>query len=102
MWKPRLIESNQDEHHKCETTYLIYIIIILTYNTIFIYSNYPFAPPFVRVLAPLVQGGYVLSGGAVCLELLTPEGWSQVGTRGNCVWVGEKILYNDWPLHTHL
>lgn len=40
-------------------------------------ETYPFAPPFVRVMAPLVQGGYVLTGGAVCLELLTPDGWSQ-------------------------
>ena len=59
-------------------------------------SDFPFSPPFCRVLAPLVQGGYVLSGGAVpccatsasqgltlllgaiCMELLTPDGWSQV------------------------
>ena len=42
--------------------------------------NYPFDPPFVRVLAPLVQGGYVLTGGAICMELLTPDGWSQAYT----------------------
>eukprot|EP00042_Codosiga_hollandica_P047213 m.509279 g.509279 ORF g.509279 m.509279 type:complete len:276 (+) comp57399_c0_seq2:1038-1865(+) len=40
-------------------------------------ENFPFAPPFVRVLAPLVQGGYVLTGGAICQELLTPDGWVQ-------------------------
>ena len=39
--------------------------------------EFPFAPPFVRVLAPYVQGGFVLSGGAICMELLTPGGWSQ-------------------------
>lgn len=39
-------------------------------------DNFPFDPPFVRVLAPLVAGGYVLSGGAICMELLTPDGWS--------------------------
>ena len=27
-------------------------------------SGFPFSPPFVRVLAPYVQGGFVLSGGA--------------------------------------
>lgn len=43
-------------------------------------DNYPFSPPFVRVVAPLVQGGYVLSGGAICMELLTTEGWSQAYT----------------------
>eukprot|EP01147_Barroeca_monosierra_P003522 gene3522-6140_t len=40
-------------------------------------DRFPFEPPFVRVLAPYVQGGFVLSGGAICLELLTPDGWSQ-------------------------
>lgn len=35
-------------------------------------ENFPFAPPFVRVVAPIVEGGYVLDGGALCLELLTP------------------------------
>jgi len=38
--------------------------------------DYPFRPPFVRVVAPVIQRGYVLSGGAICLELLTEEGWS--------------------------
>ena len=40
-------------------------------------ENFPFAPPFMRVLAPLVQGGFVLHGGAICLEILTPQGWVQ-------------------------
>jgi ubiquitin-conjugating enzyme E2 Q len=40
-------------------------------------ENFPFAPPFVRVIAPLVQGGFVLTGGAICQELLTPQGWVQ-------------------------
>lgn len=43
-------------------------------------DTYPFAPPFVRVLAPFVQGGYVLGGGAICMELLTPGGWSEAYT----------------------
>ncbi|KAF6036455.1 hypothetical protein EB796_005240 [Bugula neritina] len=33
-------------------------------------SNFPFVPPFVRVIAPIIQGGYVLTGGAICMELL--------------------------------
>lgn len=40
-------------------------------------GNFPFDPPFVRVLAPLIHGGFVLNGGAICMELLTPQGWSQ-------------------------
>eukprot|EP00040_Diaphanoeca_grandis_P018875 m.99376 g.99376 ORF g.99376 m.99376 type:complete len:286 (-) comp27152_c0_seq1:97-954(-) len=43
-------------------------------------GNFPFDPPFLRVLAPLVEGGFVLSGGAICMELLTPDGWSTAYT----------------------
>eukprot|EP00037_Helgoeca_nana_P037635 m.16885 g.16885 ORF g.16885 m.16885 type:complete len:302 (+) comp9135_c0_seq1:277-1182(+) len=43
-------------------------------------DNFPFSPPFLRVLAPNIQGGFVLSGGAICMELLTPDGWSSAYT----------------------
>uniref|UniRef100_A0A1A8GQV8 E2 ubiquitin-conjugating enzyme n=1 Tax=Nothobranchius korthausae TaxID=1143690 RepID=A0A1A8GQV8_9TELE len=39
-------------------------------------DNFPFDPPFVRVVAPVLSGGYVLGGGALCMELLTKQGWS--------------------------
>ncbi len=39
-------------------------------------DNFPFEPPFVRVVYPVIQNGYVLSGGAICMELLTKQGWS--------------------------
>jgi len=39
-------------------------------------DNYPFAPPFVRIVYPVLSGGYVLHGGAICMELLTKQGWS--------------------------
>ena len=45
-----------------------YILLNMTFP-----DNFPFAPPFVRVVAPIVEGGYVLDGGALCLELLTPN-----------------------------
>lgn len=41
---------------------------------------YPFEPPFVRVVHPIIQGGYVLVGGAICMELLTKQGWSSAYT----------------------
>jgi ubiquitin-conjugating enzyme E2 Q len=28
------------------------------------------------VCYPILQGGYVLNGGAICMELLTKQGWS--------------------------
>nr|XP_034323123.1 ubiquitin-conjugating enzyme E2 Q2-like isoform X1 [Crassostrea gigas] len=39
-------------------------------------DNFPFEPPFVRVVNPVLNGGYVLHGGAICMELLTRQGWS--------------------------
>ena len=29
-----------------------------------------------RVINPIISGGYVLGGGAICMELLTKQGWS--------------------------
>lgn len=43
-------------------------------------EKFPFDPPFVRVIYPVLTAGYVLSGGALCMELLTPQGWSSAYT----------------------
>nr|CAH7728147.1 unnamed protein product [Callosobruchus chinensis] len=43
-------------------------------------DTYPFEPPFVRVVHPIISGGYVLVGGAICMELLTKQGWSSAYT----------------------
>uniref|UniRef100_T1IMB4 UBC core domain-containing protein n=1 Tax=Strigamia maritima TaxID=126957 RepID=T1IMB4_STRMM len=43
-------------------------------------ETYPFEPPFVRVVHPMISGGYVLGGGAICMELLTKQGWSSAYT----------------------
>ncbi|KAK5106736.1 hypothetical protein LTS08_000858 [Lithohypha guttulata] len=49
-------------------------------------NQYPFAPPFVRVVKPRFLpfnqggGGHVTEGGAICMELLTNNGWSAVST----------------------
>nr|XP_054768078.1 ubiquitin-conjugating enzyme E2 Q2-like [Lytechinus pictus] len=48
-----------------------YILFNMTFP-----DNFPFSPPFVRVVSPHVEYGYVLDGGAICMELLTPQGWS--------------------------
>ena len=36
-------------------------------------DKFPYSPPFVRLVKPVVTGGYVLAGGAICMELLTPQ-----------------------------
>ncbi|XP_059420493.1 ubiquitin-conjugating enzyme E2 Q2-like isoform X4 [Carassius carassius] len=48
-----------------------YILLNVSYK-----DNFPFDPPFVRVVSPVLSGGYVLGGGALCMELLTKQGWS--------------------------
>ncbi|BFZ01641.1 hypothetical protein BsWGS_04675 [Bradybaena similaris] len=39
-------------------------------------DTFPFDPPFVRVVSPVMSGGHVLRGGGICMELLTKKGWS--------------------------
>eukprot|EP00276_Gloeochaete_wittrockiana_P007299 CAMPEP_0184658738 /NCGR_PEP_ID=MMETSP0308-20130426/26683_1 /TAXON_ID=38269 /ORGANISM="Gloeochaete witrockiana, Strain SAG 46.84" /LENGTH=322 /DNA_ID=CAMNT_0027097961 /DNA_START=12 /DNA_END=977 /DNA_ORIENTATION=- len=41
-------------------------------------SDYPFAPPFVRVVRPRFRfhTGHVTIGGSICMELLTKSGWT--------------------------
>jgi len=39
-------------------------------------DSFPFEPPFVRLVSPSVVNGFVLSGGALCMEILTKSGWS--------------------------
>jgi len=43
-------------------------------------ANYPFEAPFVRVVYPVIRDGHIFGGGAVCMELLNPKGWSSVYT----------------------
>ena len=39
-------------------------------------GGYPCKPPFVHMVRPRLRGGYVLDGGGICMETLTPDGWS--------------------------
>ncbi|VDM97917.1 unnamed protein product [Thelazia callipaeda] len=39
-------------------------------------DTFPFEPPFVRLVSPTITNGFVLGGGAICMELLTKQGWS--------------------------
>jgi ubiquitin-conjugating enzyme E2 Q len=49
-------------------------------------KDYPISPPFVRVIRPRFLGfqqgggGHVTAGGALCMELLTNNGWSAVSS----------------------
>ena len=58
--------------------------------------DYPFRPPFVRVVAPVIQKGYVLGGGAICLELLTEEGWSSAYSMESVIMqIGASLVKVD-------
>lgn len=41
-------------------------------------KDYPFYPPFIRIISPRFQyqTGHITSKGALCFELLTPKSWS--------------------------
>jgi ubiquitin-protein ligase len=43
-------------------------------------ETYPFHPPFIHILNPRFkyQTGHITSEGAICMELLTPSGWTPV------------------------
>jgi ubiquitin-conjugating enzyme E2 Q len=49
-------------------------------------KDHPMSPPFVRVIRPRFLGfnqgggGHVTAGGAMCMELLTNDGWSAVSS----------------------
>ncbi|XP_003739772.1 ubiquitin-conjugating enzyme E2Q-like protein CG4502 [Galendromus occidentalis] len=43
-------------------------------------DNFPFLPPFVRIISPHIERGFVMEGGAICLELLTAAGWASAYT----------------------
>ncbi|KAF2675350.1 hypothetical protein BT63DRAFT_365871 [Microthyrium microscopicum] len=52
------------------------VVLELRFN-----DNFPFAPPFIRVIRPRLLafqqggGGHVTAGGSLCMELLTNVGW---------------------------
>ena len=62
--------------------------------------EYPFSPPFVRVVRPRFLpfasggGGHVTIGGAVCLELLTSTGWSPV-TSMEAVFLSVRMALSE-------
>lgn len=43
-----------------------------------IQNGYPFNPPFVRIISPRFKfmTGHITSGGSICMEILTNQGWS--------------------------
>uniref|UniRef100_A0A915HNH4 Uncharacterized protein n=1 Tax=Romanomermis culicivorax TaxID=13658 RepID=A0A915HNH4_ROMCU len=59
-------------------THLISCVRTLTWSDSQSWDAFPFDPPFVRIVSPYIVKGFVLYGGAICMELLTKQGWSSV------------------------
>ncbi|XP_077166943.1 ubiquitin-conjugating enzyme E2Q-like protein 1 [Paroedura picta] len=76
-WNVKLHQVDKDSvlWQDMKETNTEFILLNLTFP-----DNFPFAPPFMRVLSPRLENGYVLDGGAICMELLTPRGWSSAYT----------------------
>jgi ubiquitin-conjugating enzyme E2 Q len=67
-------------------------------------KQFPYTPPFVRVIRPrflpfmLGGGGHVTAGGALCMELLTNSGWNPAGSiEGVLLQVRMAITEMDPP-----
>ena len=56
------------------------LLFICYIPSLHLQDTFPYTPPFVRVVKPHMSNGYVLTGGAICMELLTPKGWSSAYT----------------------
>lgn len=56
-------------------------------------SNFPFSPPFVRVMRPRFEfrTGHITIGGSICMQSLTPSGWIPVRTVES---IFIEILFN--------
>jgi len=59
-------------------------------------DNYPFAPPFVRIVSPRFKfmTGHITSGGSVCTELLTHGGWVATTCVISLILMLKQNMYN--------
>jgi len=76
-WHVRLhrIDQESDLAADMREQHISHILLHITFP-----DNFPFAPPFMRVMSPRIERGFVMEGGAICMELLTPRGWASAYT----------------------
>lgn len=76
-WHVRLykVDNDSDLGNDMKELGINYILLHLIFP-----ENFPFAPPFMRVISPRIEKGFVMEGGAICMELLTPRGWASAYT----------------------
>ncbi|KAK5735689.1 hypothetical protein LTR17_008040 [Elasticomyces elasticus] len=74
------------------------IVLEVRYN-----KDYPFTPPYVRVIRPRFLsrmqggGGHIVMGGAMCMELLTNTGWSSVSSMESVLMQIRLAIASDPP-----
>lgn len=69
------VDNDSDLGNDMKELGINYILLHLIFP-----ENFPFAPPFMRVISPRIEKGFVMEGGAICMELLTPRGWASAYT----------------------
>ncbi|XP_069193887.1 ubiquitin-conjugating enzyme E2Q-like protein CG4502 [Procambarus clarkii] len=76
-WKVKLlrVDSDSELYRDMQELGIHHILLSLSFP-----ENFPFHPPFLRVLSPRLEKGFVMEGGAICMELLTPRGWASAYT----------------------
>ncbi|XP_031627338.1 ubiquitin-conjugating enzyme E2Q-like protein 1 [Contarinia nasturtii] len=76
-WYVRVYDIDQESELKydMEEQNISHILLHLIFP-----DNFPFLPPFMRVVEPKIEKGFVMNGGAICMELLTPRGWASAYT----------------------
>ncbi|KXL43455.1 MAG: hypothetical protein FE78DRAFT_41589 [Acidomyces sp. 'richmondensis'] len=66
-------------------------------------KDFPFTPPYVRVIRPRFLsrmqggGGHIVLGGALCMELLTNTGWSSVSSMESVLMQIRLAIASDPP-----
>ncbi|ELR55537.1 Ubiquitin-conjugating enzyme E2Q-like protein 1, partial [Bos mutus] len=80
-WNVKLHQVDKDSvlWQDMKETNTEFILLNLTFP-----DNFPFSPPFMRVLSPRLENGYVLDGGAICVgqEQRSPRWWPEGQTLG--------------------
>ena len=78
-----------------------HILLSMTFK-----DSFPFSPPFVRVVSPVILGGYIMNGGAICTELVyiiknIPHKKSQYCKKGSVKEINNKspaTLHSTWRM----
>lgn len=66
-------------------------------------QDFPFSPPFIRLIKPRLLrfidggGGHITAGGSVCMDLLTASGWNPAYTIESVLLQVKMALLNPDP-----